>query len=107
MISGHFSSFPSFMPILVLSGEVVRSFCALSGLIMSLSARTTNKTSPKLYYSFISQKMFTKLFRYLSDGKCYHMTLRLTSDWLLSNAYSDATQFNLIEAGANELLFSR
>ena len=45
MISGHFTSFSSFMPILVLVEKVVLLFCALSGLIMSLPARITNKTS--------------------------------------------------------------
>ena len=49
MISGHFSSFSSFMPILVLVEKVVRLFCALSGLIMSLPTRTTNKISLKLF----------------------------------------------------------
>ena len=43
MISGHFSSFSCFMPILVLVEEVVRLFCAPYVLIMSLPART-NKT---------------------------------------------------------------
>ena len=33
------------MPILVLEEKVVCLFCKLSGLIMSLPARTTNKTS--------------------------------------------------------------
>ena len=33
------------MPILVLVEKVVRLFCLLAGLIMSLPARTTNKTS--------------------------------------------------------------
>ena len=45
MISGYFSSFSSFIPILVLVEKAVRLFCALSGLIMSMSSRTTNKTS--------------------------------------------------------------
>ena len=45
MIYEHFSSFSSFMPIVALLEEVVRLFCALPGLIMSLHARTKNKTS--------------------------------------------------------------
>ena len=49
MISGHFSSFSSFMPILVLVEKVVRLFCVLSGLIMSLPAWTINKTFLKSY----------------------------------------------------------
>ena len=47
MISGHFSSFSSFRPMLVLVAKVVSLFCGLSGLIMSLPARTTN-TNPLL-----------------------------------------------------------
>ena len=45
MFSGHFSSFSSFMPILILVGKGVRLFCALSGLTMSLPYRITDKTS--------------------------------------------------------------
>ena len=45
MSFGHFSSFSSFMPNVVLVEKVVWLFCALSGSIMSLPARTRNKTS--------------------------------------------------------------
>ena len=38
------------MPILVLVEKVVCLFCALSGLIMPLPARTTNKTSLKSFW---------------------------------------------------------
>ena len=60
MIShGAFSSFSSFMPILVLVEKFVSLFCALYGFIMSLPARTTNKTS--LNY-FGSQGIIDNIF---------------------------------------------
>ena len=49
MISGHFVSFSSYMPILVFKEKVVRLSCAPSGLIMSLLVRTTNRTSVKFF----------------------------------------------------------
>ena len=49
MISGHFSNF---MSILVLVEKLVRLFCSLCGLIMSLPTRTTSKTPDNSLYSF-------------------------------------------------------
>ena len=41
MISGHFSSFSCFMPVLVLAEGTVGLFCALSGFIMLLLPRNS------------------------------------------------------------------
>ena len=59
MISGHFSSFSSFMRILVLVEKVVHLFHALSGLIISPPALTSNNipvliSLRKNYYAMIS-----------------------------------------------------
>ena len=43
---------------------------------------------------------------HLSGAKCYHMTFRPSSDWLISKAYFKATRFNLIEIGADNPLYS-
>ena len=45
MISGHFSSFSSLMPILSLVEKVARLFYAKSDLIMSLPTQTINKST--------------------------------------------------------------
>ena len=62
MISWHFSSFLSFMPILVLVKKVVCLFCAISGLIMSLPAPTTNKTSLKVDTEFFRWQFSNSFF---------------------------------------------
>ena len=48
LLSEQIDDFWALTSILVLIEKVVHLFCALSGLIMLLPARTTNKTSPKL-----------------------------------------------------------
>ena len=57
VISGHYPNFSSFMLILVLIDKVVRLLGRQSGLIMSLLARTTNKTSLSILTSCEKTKL--------------------------------------------------
>ena len=56
MVSGHFSSFPSFMSILLLVEKVVQLFCALSGLMCCCLLKQQIK--PLLIQQILEGRMF-------------------------------------------------
>ena len=92
MISGYFSSFSNFMTILILV-EKVSLFCELSGLIMSLSARATNKTSLSslkyqlkikilIHFSFATNEQISQDVRHCRDRNMISLFVDSRSYWV-------------------------